>query len=69
MARRWDYTGAGPGSKLVLSHKGQALELTFNHRQFDNGLEVYRACDSLQQTISWLYRQAGIKNYTSRALD
>lgn len=37
MARRWGYTGAGPGSKLVLGRKGQALELTFNHRQFDNG--------------------------------
>jgi integrase/recombinase XerD len=27
----------------------------------DSGPETYRACDSLQQTISRLYRQAGIK--------
>nr|WP_256597991.1 tyrosine-type recombinase/integrase [Pseudomonas sp. XWY-1] len=27
----------------------------------DSGPEVYRACDSLQQAISRLYRQAGIK--------
>lgn len=73
MARRWGYTGADeyrgmrPGSKLVLSHKGQAFELTFKHRQLDNGPEVYRACDSLQQTISWLYRQAGIKQGASHS--
>lgn len=67
MARRWGYTGADeyrgmrPDSKLVLSHKGHAFELAFKHRQLDSGLEVYRACDSLQQAISRLYRQAGIK--------
>ncbi|MEE5177134.1 tyrosine-type recombinase/integrase [Pseudomonas alliivorans] len=27
----------------------------------DSGPETYRACDSLQQAISRLYRQAGIK--------
>ena len=49
MARRWGYTGADeyrgmrPGSKLVLSHKGQAFELAFKHRQLDSGPEVYRA--------------------------
>lgn len=73
MARRWGYTGADeyrgmrPGSKLVLSHKGQAFKLAFKHRQLDNGPEVYRACDSLQQTISRLYRQAGIKQGASHS--
>ena len=50
-----------PASKLVTTHKGQAFELAFKHRELDSGPEVYRACDSLQQTISRLYRQAGIK--------
>jgi len=27
----------------------------------DAGLKEYRACDALQQTVSRLYRQAGIK--------
>ena len=73
MARRWGYTGADeyrgmrPGSKLVLSHKGQAFELAFKHRQLDSGPEVYRACDSLQQAISRLYRQAGIKRGSSHS--
>ncbi|WP_219853391.1 integrase [Stutzerimonas stutzeri] len=44
-----------------MTHKGQAFELAFKHRELENGPEVYRACDSLQQTISRLYRQAGIK--------
>lgn len=44
-----------------MTHKGQAFKLAFKHRQFDSGPEVYRACDSLQQTISRLYRQARIK--------
>ena len=73
MARRWGYTGADeyrgmrPGSKLVLSHKGQAFELAFKHRQLDSVPEVYRACDSLQQTISRLYRQAGITQGSSHS--
>lgn len=33
----------------------------FKHRELVSGPEVYRACDALQQTISRLYRQAGIK--------
>ena len=67
MARRWCHAGGGeyrgmrPGSKVVLSHKGEAFELAFKRRMLDSGPEVYRACDSLQQTISRLYRQAGIK--------
>ncbi|MBM1197645.1 tyrosine-type recombinase/integrase [Pseudomonas weihenstephanensis] len=55
------------GSKLVTTHKGQAFELAFKHRQLDSGPEVYRACDSLQQTISRLYRQAGIKQGSSHS--
>ncbi len=59
--------GLCPGSKLVTTHKGQAFELAFKHRQLDSGPEVYRACDSLQQTISRLYRQAGIKQGSSHS--
>lgn len=60
-----EYRGFRPGSKLVMTHKGQAFELAFKHRQLDSGPEVYRACDSLQQTISRLYRKAGIKQGSS----
>jgi hypothetical protein len=65
--RRWGYSGADdyrglrPGSKLVMTFKGEAFELAFKHQMLDNGPEVYRCCDSLQQTFSRLYRQAGIK--------
>jgi integrase len=54
-------------SWLPHTHKGQAFELAFKHRQLDSGPEVYRACDSLQQTISRLYRQAGIKQGSSHS--
>lgn len=71
--RRWglsgadEYGGFSAGSKLVMTHKGQAFELAFKHRQLDSGPEVYRACDALQQTISRLYRQAGIKHGSSHS--
>ncbi|WP_223810477.1 tyrosine-type recombinase/integrase [Pseudomonas coronafaciens] len=73
LQRRWglsgtdEYRGLRPGSKLVTTHKGQAFELAFKHRQLDTGPEVYRACDSLPQTISRLYRQAGIKQRSSHS--
>lgn len=41
--------------------QGQDFELAFKRREVESGPEVYRACDALQQTISRLYRQAGIK--------
>jgi site-specific recombinase XerC len=50
-----------------MTHKGQAFELAWKHRQLDSGPEVYRACDSPQQTISRLYRQAGIKQGSSHS--
>lgn len=56
-----EYRGLRPGSRLVMTHKGEGFELAFKHRQLENGPETYRACDALQQTISRLYRQAGIK--------
>jgi len=62
-----EYRDLRLGSKLVTTHKGQAFELAFKHRQLDSGPEVYRACDSLQQTISRLYRQAGIKQGSSHS--
>lgn len=68
LRRRWglsgadEYRGMRPGS-----NKGQAFELAFKHRELDSGPEVYRVCDSLQQTISRLYRQAGIKQESSHS--
>jgi len=50
-----------------MTHKGQAFELAFKHRMLDAGPEVYRACDALQQTMSRLYRQAGIKGGSSHS--
>ena len=47
--RRWglsgadEYRGFRPVSKLVMTHKGQAFELAFKHRQLDSGPVAYRA--------------------------
>jgi hypothetical protein len=41
--------------------------LAFKHRELENGPEVYRACDTLQQSISRLYRQNGIKQGSSHS--
>lgn len=62
-----EYRGLRPSSRLVMTHKGQAFELAFKRRELENGPEVYRACDALQQTISRLYRQAGIKQGSSHS--
>ncbi|MNF57760.1 site-specific tyrosine recombinase XerC [compost metagenome] len=62
-----EYRGLRPGSKLVMTHMGQAFELAFKHRQLDSGPVAYRACDARQQTISRLYRQAGIKQGSSHS--
>ena len=62
-----EYRGLRPGSKLILTHKGQAFELAFKRRMLDSGPEVYRACDALQQTFSRIYRQAGIKHGSSHS--
>lgn len=62
-----EYRGLRPDSRLVLTHKGQAFELAFKHRMLDSGPEVYRACDALQQTMSRLYRQAGVKGGSSHS--
>lgn len=46
LQRRWGLSGADeyrclrPGSKLVITHKGQAFELAFKHRHLDSGPEV-----------------------------
>jgi len=67
LQRRWglsgdvEYRGLRPSSQLVTTHKGQAFEPAFKHRELDSGPEVYRACDSLQQTITRLDRRSGIK--------
>lgn len=55
------YRGFLPHSKLVLTHKGRSFELAVKRRVLDTGVKEYRACDALQQTMSRLYRQAGIK--------
>ncbi|MBP7824830.1 MAG: site-specific integrase [Pseudomonas sp.] len=61
VSSEFEYRGLRPDSRLVMTHKGQAFELAFKRRELESGPEVYRACDALQQTISRLYRQAGIK--------
>ncbi|MBJ2264266.1 site-specific integrase [Pseudomonas sp. MF6787] len=71
--RCWGLSGAdeyrrySPDSKLVMTHEGQAFELAFKHRQLDSGPVAYRACDALQQTITRLCRQAGIKQGSSHS--
>lgn len=56
-----EYRVLRPASRLVMTHKGQAFELAFKRRELESGLKVYRAYDALQQAISRLYWQAGMK--------
>ncbi len=66
--RKWEcgsgdeYRGFWPHSTLVLTFKGRAFELTRKRRKLESGvIEEYRCCDALQQSMSRLYRKAGIK--------
>lgn len=51
----------------MLTHKGRAFELARKVRQLRGGLVEYRCCDALQQLMSRLYRQAGIKGGSSHS--
>lgn len=72
-ARGWglssdpEYRGFRPDERLVLTHKGRAFELARKVREINNGPVEYRCCDALQQLMSRLYRQAGIKGGSSHS--
>lgn len=51
----------------MLTHKGRAFELARKVRQLQGGPVEYRCCDALQQLMSRLYRQAGIKGGSSHS--
>lgn len=67
ISRKWGlsgentYRGLLPHTKLVLTHKGRSFEMAVKRRELDSGPVEYSACDALQQAMSRLYRQAGIK--------
>lgn len=61
------YRGFRGDERLVLTHKGQPFELARKQRQISTGLEEYRCCDALQQAMSRIYRQAGIKGGSSHS--
>lgn len=61
LRRGWGVSSEVEYQGLVMTQKSQAFELAFKRRELKSGPEVYRACDALQQSISRLYRQAGIK--------
>jgi len=72
-ARGWglssdpEYRGFRPDERLVLTHKGRAFELARKVRQLQGGPVEYRCCDALQQLMSRLYRQAGIRGGSSHS--
>ncbi|WP_201785245.1 integrase [Pseudomonas sp. Leaf58] len=52
---------------MVTTHKGQAFEPALKYRDLHAGPEVYSACGRLEETITRLYRQAGIKQSSSHS--
>ena len=62
-----EYRGFRPDERLVLTHKGRAFELARKTRLLTTGPHEYRCCDALQQLMSRLYRQAGIKGSSSHS--
>lgn len=67
LGRDATYRGFRGDERLVLTHKGQPFELARKQRQISTGLEEYRCCDALQQAMSRIYRQAGIKGGSSHS--
>jgi|GEM_PF-1402502 len=62
-----EFRGFRPDERLVLTHKGRAFELARKVRHLNTGPVEYRCCDALQQLMSRLYRQAGIKGGSSHS--
>lgn len=58
-----------PASRLVLTHKGTAYELTLKGRTNEAGEQMdYWAADSLQSYVTKLYRDAGLRRgYSSHS--
>ncbi len=50
-----------------MTPKSQAFELAFKHHDLESGPEVYHAWNAPQQTITRLFRQAGIKPGSSHS--
>lgn len=67
LGRDGNYRGFRADERVVLTHKGRAFELAFKPRQISTGVEMYRCCDALQQAMSRIYRQAGIKGGSSHS--
>lgn len=73
MAKGWEhyqeetYRGFKPKGRFVLTHKGRAFELARKRRLLDSGPAEYLCCDALQQAMSRVYRQAGIKGGSSHS--
>lgn len=61
------YRGFKPKGRFVLTHKGRAFELARKRRLLDSGPAEYLCCDALQQAMSRVYRQAGIKGGSSHS--
>lgn len=61
------FRGFVPSEKLVLTHKGRSFELARKRRVIESGPVEYLCCDALQQTISRIYRRAGIKGGSSHS--
>jgi hypothetical protein len=58
---RSEHRGLMPGSRLIVTLKGAAFELSVKHHvNFDGELVEYWAADSLQSYVTGLYRAAGL---------
>lgn len=58
---RREYRGLMPRTRLILTQKGGALELSTKRRvNFEGETVVYLAADSLQSYVTGLYRAAGL---------
>ncbi|MGB8418180.1 tyrosine-type recombinase/integrase [Paraburkholderia sp.] len=58
---RREYRGLMPQTRLILTQKGSAFELSVKRRvNFDGETVEYLAADSLQSYVTSLYRAAGL---------
>lgn len=58
---RREYRGLMPQTRLILTQKGSAFELSVKRRvNFDGETVEYLAADSLQSYVTGLYRAAGL---------
>lgn len=62
------YQGLMPGSKLLYNNRGRRYSLSDKKRiMVDGAINIYKACDALQDLLTKIYKRCGLHNCSSHS--